>query len=71
MDPTTGWSTLREDPGLCRACRHVLLTRTRRGPSYVRCGRAAWDDRLIKYPRLPVRSCVGFEPAGEDHGLDG
>ena len=31
--------------------------------------RASWDDRLTRYPTLPVTDCVGFEtspPAGEE-----
>jgi hypothetical protein len=27
------------------------------------CGRAADDARFVKYPRLPVDRCDGFEPA--------
>jgi hypothetical protein len=49
------------DPGLCGGCRHVARNTTRRGPTYLRCTRAAWDDRLVRYPRLPVLACVGFE----------
>lgn len=51
------------DPGLCGTCRHVHKNETRRGTAYFRCTRAAWDDRLTKYPRLPVLSCPGCEPA--------
>ncbi len=59
------------DPGLCRMCLHALVKSTNRGTAYLRCTRAAWDDSLVKYPRLPVIGCVGFEPAdGEDAGDD-
>jgi hypothetical protein len=48
------------EPGMCAACLFVRVNPTRRGTTYLRCGRAAWDARLVKYPRLPVVTCVGF-----------
>ena len=48
-------------PGLCGVCRHVSRNDTRRGTVYFRCTRAQWDERLVRYPRLPVVACVGFE----------
>lgn len=48
-------------PGICGGCAYAKLTVTKRGTAYLRCTRAAWDTRLVKYPRLPVRSCVGYE----------
>jgi propionyl-CoA synthetase len=48
-------------PGLCGDCRYAARNTTRRGPTYLRCTRATWDDRLVRYPRLPVTACVGFE----------
>jgi hypothetical protein len=45
---------------MCGDCRHALVKETHRGTAYLRCGRAAWDDRLVKYPRLPVTDCEGF-----------
>jgi propionyl-CoA synthetase len=53
------------DPGLCGGCRHALVKETNRGTVYLRCGRAAWDDRLARYPRLPVAGCPGFEPQAQ------
>ena len=50
------------DAGLCATCRHAVLRPTRRGTTYLRCGRAASDARFPKYPRLPVRTCAGYEP---------
>jgi hypothetical protein len=61
-DAGVAWSA---DPGLCAACRHAKANITRRETVYLRCTRAAWDERLPRYPQLPVRSCVGFEPAQE------
>jgi hypothetical protein len=47
---------------LCGDCVYALINVTRRGTAYLRCERAGWDDRLVRYPRLPVRECVGYEP---------
>jgi len=46
--------------GLCGTCRHALIRPTRRGPTYLRCGLATTDIRFHKYPRLPVRECIGY-----------
>jgi hypothetical protein len=54
------------EPGLCGLCGHALVNGTNRGTAYLRCTRAAWDDRLVKYPRLPVLGCGGYEPASGD-----
>jgi uncharacterized protein YciI len=35
----------------------------RRGTTFFRCGRAAFDPRFPRYPPLPVRSCAGYEEA--------
>lgn len=59
--PVSGQDPPPVPPGLCGECRHALRNTTRRGTTYLRCGRAAWDDRLVRYPRLPVLRCVGVE----------
>jgi ketosteroid isomerase-like protein len=59
--PEAAWARLGAEPGLCLTCRHAKLNETRRGTAYLRCGRSAWDDRLVRYPRLPVIECAGFE----------
>lgn len=59
------WSWLGGDPGLCRTCQHAKLNQTRRGTVYLRCTRAAWDESLPRYPRLPVIQCAGYEPAAK------
>lgn len=61
-DAEGAWARLGAEPGLCLTCRHARLNQTRRGTAYLRCGRSAWDERLVRYPRLPVRDCPGFEP---------
>jgi hypothetical protein len=55
-------------PGLCGECRHAAVKGTNRGTAYLRCTRASWDDRLTRYPSLPVTSCAGFESAGNAEG---
>lgn len=57
---TDNWDGLGAEPGLCATCEFAHLTVARRGTAYLRCTRAAWDDRLTKYPRLPMRDCVGY-----------
>ena len=51
------------EAGLCATCSHAKLNETRRGTAYLRCLRAEWDERMIRYPRLPVQACPGFEVA--------
>ena len=60
------WAKLGDQPGLCLNCRYAKINETRRGTTYLRCLRSAWDARLVRYPRLPVTECVGFEdPANQ------
>jgi hypothetical protein len=62
-EASSAWLNLGAEPGLCAACLHAKVAQTRRGTAYLRCTRAAWDDRLPRYPRLPVTECAGFEEA--------
>jgi hypothetical protein len=55
------WLRLGAEPGLCGTCLHAKLNETRRGTVYLRCTRAEWDTALLRYPRLPVTQCTGFE----------
>jgi len=55
------WEKLGERPGLCLDCRYAKINETRRGTAYLRCLSSAWDVRLVRYPRLPVTDCPGFE----------
>jgi hypothetical protein len=58
------------EPGLCGLCVHASVKGTGRGTAYLRCTRASWDDRLVKYPRLPVAGCAGFEPVAGCAGFE-
>ncbi|HUR87243.1 MAG TPA: DNA-3-methyladenine glycosylase I [Solirubrobacteraceae bacterium] len=48
--------------GLCDSCRHQRVVRNTRGSSFSLCRRSKEDERFPRYPRLPVRSCPGYEP---------
>jgi len=50
---------------MCGGCQHASVKGTGRGTAYLRCTRAAWDERLVRYPRLPVRDCPGFAAEGD------
>ena len=47
--------------GLCGACRHARTIRSAKGSEFWLCERSKVDARFSKYPRLPVRTCAGFE----------
>jgi len=54
--------------GLCDACAHQQLVRNTRGSTFSLCRRSRDDPAYVRYPRLPVLSCPGYEqrvqPAG-------
>ena len=54
---------LDHDVGLCSVCRHARQQKTARGSRFWRCLRAEDDDRFVRYPRLPIVKCVGYEEA--------
>jgi hypothetical protein len=49
--------------GLCDACRHQRIVRNTRGSAFSLCERSRSEPEFPRYPRLPVESCRGFEPA--------
>jgi hypothetical protein len=56
-------SGMTEPPaGLCGGCRHQRLVPNTRGSVFSLCQRSRTDERFPRYPRIPVGSCVGFEP---------
>ena len=62
----------KEDPdnmnvGLCARCRHARQLVTPRSRFWF-CERSRQDKSFERYPRLPMLSCRGFEPAesGDD-----
>ena len=50
--------------GLCADCKHVQRIISDRGAAFYLCALSAVDSRFVKYPRLPVISCSGYESAG-------
>jgi hypothetical protein len=47
--------------GLCDSCVHQKVVRNTRGSAFSMCLRSRSEpDRYPKYPRLPVRACVGY-----------
>lgn len=58
--------------GLCARCGHRREVTSARGTRYVLCALSRTDDRFPRYPRLPVRSCSGFDPrSASDGGVEG
>jgi len=51
--------------GLCNTCRHQRLVGNTRGSVFSLCERSREDPAFPRYPRLPVRTCRGFEPREE------
>ncbi len=49
-----------ETVGLCATCRHARPVPAPRA-TYWLCARAATDARFVKYPRLPMLECPGYE----------
>lgn len=51
-----------ERVGLCAACRHARAIVSAKGSEFWLCERSKADpSRFVKYPRLPVLRCGGFE----------
>jgi len=51
--------------GLCLTCRHARAVETPRSRFWL-CGLSAVDPRFVRYPRLPVLSCPGYERRAPD-----
>lgn len=49
------------DPGLCATCHHAQKITSDRGSEFWLCLRGLTDPEFLKYPRLPVVRCRGFE----------
>ena len=52
----------RDEVGLCADCRWARPQQNARGSTFWRCLRAETDPRFVRYPRLPIRECPGYEP---------
>lgn len=51
-------------PGLCGSCLHCRQVKTGRSVFYL-CERSFTDARFVRYPRLPVVACPGYEKRPE------
>ena len=49
-----------ESVGLCATCRHGRPVDTPRSRFWL-CARSATDPRFVRYPRLPMLECPGYE----------
>jgi len=47
------------DLGLCSQCKHVQVVKAR--SRFYLCTKAAHDEKLTRYPRLPVLQCHAFK----------
>jgi hypothetical protein len=61
----------RDHVGLCASCAHASAITSSRGSVFYLCRLSLTDPSFAKYPRLPVRACVGFtaapsQPAARD-----
>ncbi|MFL5820196.1 MAG: hypothetical protein ACJ76S_05880 [Solirubrobacteraceae bacterium] len=60
MGPSTSPSSP-PSAGLCDSCRHQRLVHNTRGSTFSLCERSRTDPAYPRYPRLPVRSCPGYQ----------
>ena len=56
-----------EAAGLCATCANMRRIVSDRGSVFYLCELSKTDPRFVKYPRLPVMSCSGYQ---EVNGLD-
>ena len=57
------------DPGLCGRCANARSVETGKGSRFLLCELSKVDPAYPRYPRLPVRSCPGFQAErGDDDG---
>ena len=50
-------------PGLCATCTHARVITSDRGSTFLRCNLSDTKPEFPRYPRLPVLTCRGWEPA--------
>ncbi|MFQ5512309.1 MAG: DUF418 domain-containing protein [Candidatus Krumholzibacteriia bacterium] len=59
---TGGESDIEKFAGQCATCRHAARVTSNRNGVFYRCRLAEREPRFVKYPRLPMRSCPGYNP---------
>jgi hypothetical protein len=50
------------NPGLCQSCQHARRIESDRGSVFFLCRLSFEDSNFVKYPRLPVLACSGYQP---------
>ena len=53
---------IHSNSGLCGNCRHARQIKSDRGSAFLMCKLSFEDPRFVKYPRLPVLVCSGYQP---------
>jgi hypothetical protein len=53
-------NTTLSDIGLCHDCLYHSVVRNNRNIYFHLCKKSKSDPSFPKYPRLPVRECIGF-----------
>jgi hypothetical protein len=53
----------RPTAGLCADCLHVRRIDSANGSRFYLCERSFSDARFVRYPRVPVLHCPGYERA--------
>jgi hypothetical protein len=48
--------------GQCKACEYGREITSSHRSTFWRCDRSLTDPSFLKYPRLPVLNCRGYEP---------
>src|SRR5204862_3673391 len=54
-------------PGLCGSCQHARIVQSSQGSNFYLCLLSRTDARFARYPVLPVRSCIGYNPQPPGH----
>jgi hypothetical protein len=60
-EPPAASEETRRHAGLCAECLHAHGQRGARQQIFWRCLRSEKDPSYLRYPRLPVLECAGFE----------
>ena len=69
VDDTTRTEPVKERFGLCADCIHAQQITSSKGSTFLLCGLSKTDARFLKYPRLPVLSCSGYQKASSPRDI--
>ena len=54
--------------GLCETCRFHTLVKNKRQSTFHMCEKSRTDLSFVKYPRLPVLNCKGYQSTKDTKG---